>query len=252
MEKLRLPNVTLAAMTSVNLYETIKALQYSMRGIEFGEAVLITHRKPLFLPKGIHYKHTSKLCDIDAFNYKMVYELTDHIETDYVLLVHYDGFVVHPESWRDEFLDYDYIGSPWPLPTNDYSYRDAKGEICRVGNSVSIRSKRLLDFPRQAGLKWERSVDGDYNEDTFLCCKYKNVIEDAGMKFAPIEVAKYFGHEHMIPEIMDVENPFLFHKWRGRNEKYPKFIDPWKVRRDKAKDILRPAVHFIRGLKPRG
>lgn len=34
-EKLKLPNVTLAAMTSVSVYETVKALQYSMRGIEF-------------------------------------------------------------------------------------------------------------------------------------------------------------------------------------------------------------------------
>lgn len=46
----------------------------------------------------------------------MVYELGDYIETDFVMLVHYDGFIVHPELWRDEFLDYDYIGAPWPLP----------------------------------------------------------------------------------------------------------------------------------------
>lgn len=243
-DKLKLPNVTLAAMTSVNLYETIRALEYSMRGIEFGEVVLITHRKPFSLPKTIRYQHTSKLTDIDAFNYKMVYELADYITTDYVLLVHYDGFVVHPESWRDEFLDYDYIGSPWPLPENDHAYRDAKGEICRVGNSVSIRSKRLLEFPRQAHLKWEKMEDGNYNEDTFLCCKYKNVIEDAGMRFAPIEVAKYFGHEHMIPEIMDVEKPFLFHKWRGRNEQYPKFANPWKVRWQKIKNCIRPLLFW--------
>lgn len=243
-EKLKLPNVTLAAMTSVNLYETIKAVEYSMRGIEFGEVVLITHRKPFFLPKSIHYKHTSKLKDIDAFNYKMVYELAEHINTDYVLLVHYDGFVVHPESWRDEFLAYDYIGSPWPLPTAEHNYRDAKGEICRVGNSVSIRSKRLLEFPKKAGLKWERLEDGSYNEDIFLCCKYKNVIEEAGMRFAPIEVAKYFGHELMIPEVMDIEKPFLFHKWRGRNAQYPQFVNPWKVRWQKVKDVLRPFLFW--------
>lgn len=249
MEKLKLPNVTLAAMTSVNLYETICALKYSMQGIEFGDVMLITHRRPLFLPKGIHYRHTSRLKDIDAFNYKMVYELADYIDTEFVLLVHYDGFVVHPESWREEFLDYDYIGSPWPLPRNDYAYRDSKGEICRVGNSVSIRSKRLLEFPRQANLKWEKMEDDNYNEDTFLCCKYKNVIEDAGMKFAPIEVAKYFGHEHMIPEIMDVEEPFLFHKWRGRNEQYPKFVNPWKVRWQKTKNVIRPLLFWRRRKK---
>ena len=245
-EKLKLPNITLAAMTSVNIYETIKALQYSIREIEFGDVILITHRKPFFLPKDIHYRHTSKLTDIDAFNYKMVYELADFIDTDYVLLVHYDGFVVNPESWRDDFLDYDYIGSPWPLPSDDIAYRDSQGNICRVGNSVSIRSKRLLEFPRQAKLKWERMEDGLFNEDTFLCCKNKNIIEDAGMRFAPIEVAKYFGHECMIPEIMDVEKPFIFHKWRGRNEQYPKFVNPWKVRWRKIKDIIRPLLFWRR------
>ena len=114
-EKLILPNVTLVAMTSVNIRATTRAMLYSMRGIEFGDAVLITHRKPFGLPKNIRYSHTDKLRDIDAFNYKMVYELGGHIKTDFALIVHADGFVVHPELWRDEFLDYDYIGAPWPL-----------------------------------------------------------------------------------------------------------------------------------------
>ena len=245
-EKVKLPNVTLAAMTSVDIYETIKAMEYSMRGIEFGDAVLITHRKPLMLPKSIRYSHTSRLDDIDKFNYKMVYELGEHIHTDFVLIVHADGFVVNPESWRNEFLNYDYIGSPWPLLEGEPAYYDSKGEICRVGNSVSIRSKSLADFPKQANLKWEKLVSGTYNEDAFLCCKYKNTIEDAGMKFAPIEVAKYFGHEHMIPEIMDIEKPFVFHKWRGRNEQYPRFVNPWKVRWQRMKDFIRPFL-FWRG-----
>ena len=246
-QKLSLPNVTLAVMTSVDLYGAIHALEYSMRGIEFGDVVLITHRKPLSLPRSIRYSHTAKLDNIDKFNYKMMYELGDHIHTDYALIVHADGFVVHPESWQDVFLDYDYIGSPWPLPQNDYAYRDAKGEIVRVGNSVSIRSKRLMEFPREAGLKWEKMPEDDnYNEDTLICCKYRNVFEEAGMRFAPIEVAKYFGHEHMIPEIMDVEAPFLFHKWRGRNEKYPRFINPWTVRWQKCKDLIRPLLFWRR------
>lgn len=46
-EKLQLPQVTLVAMTSVNIKETIQAMEYSMRGIDFGDAVLITHKKPL-------------------------------------------------------------------------------------------------------------------------------------------------------------------------------------------------------------
>ena len=45
--RLQLPNVTLMAMTSVNVRQTIKAMQYSMRQIDFGDCVLITHRNCL-------------------------------------------------------------------------------------------------------------------------------------------------------------------------------------------------------------
>ena len=106
-EKLKLPQITLVAMTSVNIKETIQAMEYSMRGIEFGDAVLITHKKPIGLPKNIRYSHTSELTDIDAFNYKMVYELGDHIHTDYAMIVHADGFIVHPEMWRDAIASVD-------------------------------------------------------------------------------------------------------------------------------------------------
>ena len=68
-KKIKLPNVTLCAMTSVNIYETVKAMKYSMRDIEFGDAVLITDKKPFYLPQNIRYSHTDKLDSIDKFNY---------------------------------------------------------------------------------------------------------------------------------------------------------------------------------------
>lgn len=219
--RLQLPNVTLAAMTSVRVKETVRALEYSMRNVDFGEVVLITHRKPLFLPKGIEYKHIEKLKTIDAFNYDMIYRIHEYINTDFMLLVHYDGFVVNAESWRDEFLEYDYIGSPFPLPKDDFSYRDINGNICRVGNSVSLRSKRLLEFPEKAKIPFEAD-HGFFNEDGFICCKNRHLFEAAGMKYAPLEVAKYFGHESMIPEVQGIR-PFVFHKWAGSNAEYPRF-----------------------------
>ena len=238
-EKIKLPGVTLVAMTSVDIYETVRALEYSMRGIEFGDAVLITHKKPFFLPHNIRYSHTDKLDDIDKFNYKMVYELHKHVNTDFALIVHADGFVIHPENWKDEFLDYDYIGSPWPLPKNDYAYRDSKGEICRVGNSVSIRSKRLMEFPSKHNLKWERVDDGFYNEDIYICCHSKNRMEEEGIKWAPFELALSFGREHPLPENAGVE-PFIFHKWWGENENYPRFFSPYK----RFKAFVRPFLFW--------
>ena len=194
--RLQLPNVTLAAMDSVKVKATVKALEYSMRGVDFGDVVLVTHRKPFALPKGIRYRHIGKL-------------------------VHYDGFVVNPDMWRDEFLEYDYIGSPFPLPKDDFSYRDVNGNICRVGNSVSLRSKRLLEYPTKAGIPFEAD-HGFFNEDGFICCKNRHLFEAAGMRYAPLEVAKYFGHESMIPEVEGIR-PFVFHKWAGSNAQYPRF-----------------------------
>ncbi|MBE5835578.1 MAG: hypothetical protein E7309_13165 [Butyrivibrio sp.] len=227
--KLQLPEVTLVAMTSVNVKETIKAMLYSMKGIDFGDAVLITDKKPFGLPKSIRYSHTSKLDNIDAFNYKMVYELGDHINTDFAMIVHADGYIVHPEMWREEFLDYDYIGSPWPMPKDGdtTTYRDVNGNICRVGNSVGIRSKRLMDYPKKAGIPWEgEEAYGKmwFHEDGFICCKIKHILEKEGMKIAPLEVAVYFGHEHMIPEVQGI-TPFCFHKWDGTNSVYPNFFN---------------------------
>lgn len=219
--RLQLPEVTLMAMTSVKVMETVKAMKYSMKNIDFGDAVFISDKKPVYLPKNIRYSHTTRLNNIDDFNYKMIYELTEHINTDYVMIVHYDGFVVHPECWREEFLDYDYIGAPWPDPHDDFTYRDINGNLQRVGNSVGIRSKRLLDFPNEAELPFEAD-HGYFHEDGFLCVKNRHLVEAAGMKIAPIEVAKYYSHEHMIPEIEGI-TPFAFHKWAGTNSDYPKF-----------------------------
>ena len=243
-EKLKLPRVTLVAMTSVDVYETVQAMKYSMRDIEFGDAVLITDKKPWYLPGDIRYSHTDKLDNIDKFNYKMTYELGDHINTEFALIVHADGFVIHPENWRDEFLDYDYIGSPWPLPRNDYAYRDSKGNICRVGNSVSIRSKRLMDYPKAHNLLWEKGFDDFYNEDIFICCMHKNEMEAAGMKWAPLEKAVLFGREHPLPENKGIE-PFVFHKWWGENENYPKFYGPKK----RFKMAVRPLLFWRRTRK---
>ena len=236
-EKLQLPQVTLVAMTSVNVQATIKAMKYSMCGIEFGDAVFVTHKKPFGLPKNIRYSHTSELKNIDDFNYKMVYELGEHINTEFALIVHADGFVVNPEMWRDEFLDYDYIGAPWPLPPegDTTTYRDINGNICRVGNSAGIRSKRLLDFPKAANILWE----GEYAygkmwfyEDGFICCKIRHLLEAEGMRIAPLDVAKYYSHEKMIPEVQGI-TPFAFHKWEGTNAQYPNFIKPTLKKRVK-------------------
>ncbi len=178
---IELPQVTLIAITGKDIEGHQKALDYSCKRINFGAVKLIE-------------KHFET---IDDWNEYIVYHLKDHVDTEFCILVHADGYIIHPELWNPEWLKLDFIGAPWPLPTDDYSYRDEEGEIQRVGNSVSLRSKRLLE--RVAKFPW-RSYYGNTNEDGFFSVHHRKELEKEGFKFADIDVAKYFSKEHEIPE----------------------------------------------------
>jgi hypothetical protein len=208
-------------MTSVGLEPTIKALEYSCNDIEFGVIKLVSDIKPNNLPNYIIHEYTDKMSNIDDWNHDIIYKLGKHIDTEFAMLIHADGFVVNAESWKPEFLDYDYIGAPWPLPNDDFSYRDINGELIRVGNSVSLRSKKLLDLAVDLPLDW-KPFHGYYNEDGFICVNNRHIYKEHGCKFADIDVAKYFSHETMIPEIEGIK-PFAFHRHYGTNNIYPNF-----------------------------
>ena len=220
--RLKLPNVTLVAVATRHVEETLQAIIYSCKEIEFGSIKLLSHFTPFCKDEKIEFIRIEKMKNIDDWSHFIVYELNQHIETEFILLVHADGFVVNPTSWRMDFLNYDYIGAPWPLPSDDFSYRDINGQIVRVGNSVSLRSKKLLELPTKLNIPWEAD-HGYYNEDGFLCVKNKHIFESNGIRFAPLDIAKYFAHESMIPEIRNIK-PFVFHKWFGSNSIYPNFF----------------------------
>ena len=212
--KIKLENVTIAAVACVRTSETIKALKYSMLGIEFKKAILLTSDD--ITDNEIEVVKIDKL-DYEGYNRFIVYELHKYIETDYVLIVQDDGYVISPQMWRDEFLKYDYIGAPWGLPTDNFSFRDPFNNIIRVGNGgFSLRTKKLLSLPTKLNLEW-KPYFGFYNEDGFFTCHNRHLFEKEGCVFAPLDVAKYFSHESQIPEIRGIQ-PFGFHsKWSPYN-----------------------------------
>lgn len=191
---LKLPSVTLCCLTNKDFEGHKRALDISCEGIEWGAVKIIWDEK---------------IKSIDDWNYKIIYELHNYVQTDYAMLIHADGYVQNPEMWRDEFLDYDYIGAPWPLPQDNFSYLTPAGELVRMGNSVSLRSKRILGLPSQLPIEW-KSYYGYSNEDGFLCVHNRDLLMQHGCTFAPLEVAKYFSKEHEIPENKGIET-FAFH-----------------------------------------
>ena len=148
-----------------------------------------------------------KCNSIDEWNRKIIYDLPKYVDTSHALLIHQDGYVIHPELWKDEWLGLDYIGSPWPLPQDGYSYRDEWGTIVRVGNGVSLRSKKLMDLVATRPMVYHYNNN---NEDGQICCWNRQWLISQGCKFATLDQAVHFSKEHSIPENEGVET-FAFH-----------------------------------------
>lgn len=206
---LKLENVSLACVTSINLDRAIRAIEFSRRSIEFGEVLLLTDKD-----LDLENIKTIKIESLDYIGYSkfIVYELHKHISKDHVILIQDDGFISNPEKWKDLFLDYDYIGAPFPVPREDdnISYRDPFGNLIRVGNGgFSLRTKKLLQLPSLLNLEW-KSYFGFYNEDGFFSVHNRHILEANGCLFAPIEIASRFSHEYKTAETEGIL-PFGFH-----------------------------------------
>lgn len=208
MSNLNLKNVTLVAVSSIKINETIFALKKSMEGIEYGEVIFISHEEPSDLPIGIKFKKCEKITSIDMYSKFMAYELYKFISTDFALTIQYDGYVLNKDQWLNEFLNFDYIGAPWPKRFTSF-LKD--GTPVRVGNGgFSLRSKRLLNILNELNLTFTDNGTGFYNEDGILCVYYRKELENASMKFAPVEIAAKFSHELDCKE--SVYRPFGFHE----------------------------------------
>lgn len=219
MNKINLNNVTLVTVTSIDLHDTVDALLYNLKGVEFSSVKFISHQRPDNLPRSVEYCQCDKISTLEEYSKFMIYDLKDHVDTAFCLTIQRDGVIVNPKRWKQEFLKYDYIGAPWPI---DDAFRDPAGNLIRVGNGgFSLRSKKLLELASREKIP-ATAHSGCFNEDAFMCVQYRHLYEKNGIRFAPVDVAKYFAHEIMVPEIKGIK-PFGFHKYRKQNRFYPKF-----------------------------
>jgi len=211
MAKIDLPNITLIAVTSVKIPETVHALLASMEGINFGEVKLVSHEQIPNLPENIKLELAPKIVTSNQYSTFIFLELHKYINTDYCLIIQHDGWVSSPEKWEDSWMTYDYIGAPWRvnlLPGRDIC--PVTGEVIRVGNGgFSLRSKKILKIPSDNNLPL-LSVYNSYNEDLNFCFLHRKKFLDLGIKYAPIDVAARFSHEADTPEIHGI-TPFGFH-----------------------------------------
>jgi hypothetical protein len=186
MARLPLKQVTLCAVDTRAPALALLSLQRSMAGIDFARVLLFTHewQPPREVP-GVEVVDIAPLTSGADYSQFVLRELSPHVRSSHVLITQWDGFVTDPGAWRDEFMDFDYIGAVWPDAPVDRS----------VGNGgFSLRSRRLLD----AGL--DPQLTQVHPEDQALCVSYRERLESLhGVRFAPQALARRFAFENEAP-----------------------------------------------------
>jgi hypothetical protein len=204
-----LPQVTLIGVDCLDVERLLHAAAICQRSIRFGDVRILTslpHDHPCIVP-------IAPIGSREAYSSFVIKQLNTYVDTPFALVIQYDGFILNPNAWRDDFLDYDYIGAPlW----------EEAGYI--VGNGgFSLRSKRLL-----AVLQEDEAIldpgdldPSDAAEDWYICVMIRDYLEQRGIRFAPVELAKQFALEGNEHDGVTWTNQFGFHGLRWTD------ISPW-------------------------
>lgn len=178
--RLALPQITLCAVTSVNVSATLKALHACLEQIEFAECKLLTDANIKPGHPEISVVPIRRIDSSRDYSRFMLAELVEYVQSSHCLVVQWDGHVLNAQHWRPDFLDYDYIGASWP------HFDDG----CDVGNGgFSLRSRRLMEICR------DPAFVGCHPEDLSIGRTNRAWLESEGIRFAPREVADAFSAE---------------------------------------------------------
>lgn len=184
VQHLCLPSVTLACVDTRHPDQAWWALQRCLD-------LVVASRSLIFAPRGwspaqpderVQVRPIAALKSIQDYNRFMLRDLAEHVQTNHVIVVQWDGFITTPSLWSPEFLEWDYIGAPW--------YHG--GSEGTVGNGgFSLRSFKLLKALQLL------ASDPSEPEDMAICVTLRPQLEaEFGIRFAPLEVAQRFAVEY--------------------------------------------------------
>ena len=186
-----LNNVTLICVDCSRHAEALAAIRKSMAECDFAAVKFLTDRQLHF--EGVEVVLIPSIRSKEEYSEFIIKELNKYFDTDFVLLVQHDGYVLNGKSWLPEFLNYDYIGAPW-------LYSDGKN----VGNGgFSLRSKKLQDI-----LAADDFIFASDPEDQAIGRLYRDyLVKKYDIKFPSEDLADRFAYELRTP----IYDTFGFH-----------------------------------------
>ena len=181
MSRLRLPDVTLVIVETSAMVPLMRhALLSCVGDVDFAEVLVLSDERPL---PDVRLHVIDPIGSMDVATRHYWYTVPGLVQTSHFLLIQWDSWVLNASSWRDDFLEYDYVGAPWWRVTEPHN----------VGNGgFSLRSVR---FMRHVAEK----VHFGNPEDDVICRQHGSELEAEGFKFASTEKAIHFAFERLRP-----------------------------------------------------
>jgi hypothetical protein len=178
---LDLSNVTLLCVETRDPDLAHWAIDRCLSGSRFAKVVLITNLDLIKNKRSdIEYVQAPLITTTKDYSELLLTGLDQYVQGSHVLIIQWDSFITHPELWRNEFLEYDYIGPVWTHHPET-----------PVGNGgFSLRSLKLLQ-----AIKRPEFVK-KHPEDYCICADNREFLEkECGIQFAPTQIAEQFAVE---------------------------------------------------------
>jgi hypothetical protein len=156
-----------------------------MSQMKFNEVLIYSDKSEYW--NNLPVKKINKIESLGEYNRLITTELPKHLNTDYCLIIQFDGFVLNSSEWNNLFLHYDYIGAPWPVHNHGKH---------NVGNGgFSLRSKKLCNLISSF-------TYDDYDkfpEDLHICQRLRPELESKhGIHFPSESIASHFSSESYV------------------------------------------------------
>jgi len=156
------------------------AVEQTLREFPVDECLLLSD---ICFVEGARHVWITPLSCMSGYNEVILDRLPTWTDCDAYLLIQWDGFVLNGHRWRAEFLDYDYIGAPWPH----------FGGVVGAGG-FSLRSQSLIAALHRLRQQ-ESAPDIETPEDLQICFRYRDALLASGLRIAGAETAASFAFE---------------------------------------------------------
>jgi len=147
----------------------------------FGDILIYTDKPELIPVAGARYEHVPDFPNKKLAGQFYYGQAMAKVETDFALMLEWDGGIFDASKWRPEFFDYDYIGAPWVV---------RPGDPYPVGNGgFTLMSRKLGHFVNANLRAYPVSTDWDF------CRVQRPNYERNGFKWPSAELASFFSWE---------------------------------------------------------